>query len=223
MRRFLISSPALVLAVVALAAADDSPKAAATRQKFQKKISVEYKDTLLSAVIDDLKEKVEGLSVRPDNKGGVSNNLKITYKADNKTLAEVLNGICDKHDLGYFVISQPGNAYDGGLKLTRGKERGYADGQAPKDAKTEAKAKAKEKPKPAEKKAEVKAKEETRPAENDPAKAETDAARRLKFAKELIESKKAERARDRLEEIVKQFPKTKAAAEARELLEKLDK
>jgi len=49
---------------------------------------------------------------------------------------------------------------------------------------------------------------------------EEDAARKLKFAKSLLEDGKDEKAAERFAEIVKKYPKTKAAAEAKELLQK---
>jgi hypothetical protein len=109
---------------------DDTPKAAKTRQALKTKISVDYKETTLRDIVDDLKDQVQEkakikLSVLIDNKGGVSNNTKFTYKADDKALEEVLDEMFKKNDLGYIVISQKGNAYDGALRIVKGKERGY--------------------------------------------------------------------------------------------------
>ncbi|HTU89047.1 MAG TPA: hypothetical protein VMF69_03020, partial [Gemmataceae bacterium] len=58
-------------------------------------------------------------------KGGVSNNTKFTYKAEDKPLEEVLDEMFKKNDLGYIVISQQGNAYDGTILIVKGKARGY--------------------------------------------------------------------------------------------------
>jgi S1-C subfamily serine protease len=52
---------------------------------------------------------------------------------------------------------------------------------------------------------------------------EETAARRLKLARGLVQDGFADKAADRLQEIIKQFPKTRAAGEARELLGKLSK
>ncbi len=216
MRRFLMACPLLLVAAGALWGADDTKKAADTRKKLQTEISVTYKEALLRDVIDDLKEKVEGVTFIPDTKNGVNLNAKITYKAEKKPLEEVLNGICDKADLGYFVISQKGNGYDGSLKLTRGKERGYAEGQE----KPKVEDKPKEKPKVEDKPKEDKPKE--KPKEDDPDAKEKDAARQLKLAKQLIEEKQVEGAKDTLETIVKKYKGTKAAVEADELLKKLN-
>jgi hypothetical protein len=118
---------------VDLSAADesnDTPKAAATRKTLKTKVSVDYKDTPLSEVIDDIKDQVKekskrALGVRLDNKGGVSNNTKFTYKAEDKSLEEVLDEMFKKNDLGYIVVSQQGSAYDGTILIVKGKARGY--------------------------------------------------------------------------------------------------
>ena len=61
------------------------------------------------------------------------------------------------------------------------------------------------------------------PAAEEGDKVEEDAARKLSFAKALVEAGKVEKAQIRLRDIVAGFPKTKAAREARALLEKLEK
>lgn len=123
---------ACLAGVVELSAAgqNDTPKAAATRKLLKTKVSVDYKDTTLSDVIDDIKDQVKDkskkvLGVRVDNKGGVSNNTKFTYKADDKPLEEVLDEMFKKNDLGYVVVSQRGNAYDGTILIVKGGARGY--------------------------------------------------------------------------------------------------
>ncbi|HWG46449.1 MAG TPA: hypothetical protein VN688_27050 [Gemmataceae bacterium] len=139
MRRLVLAASlvaaCLVSGLVNLSAADkanDSPKAAATRKLLKTKVTVDYKDTTLTDIIDDLKEQIKDktkktISVLKDNKGGVSNNTKFTYKADNKPLDEVLDEMFKKNDMGYVVISQKGNAYDGALKIVKGKARGYEE------------------------------------------------------------------------------------------------
>jgi hypothetical protein len=217
---------ALLLLLPALAVADDTPKAAATRKKLDTKVKAEYKDTLFKDVLDDLKEQAD-VHFKEDTKGGVNLNAKITYKA-NKTLAEVLSAICDKVDYGFYVISNKTDAYDGSIRITRGKERGYEAGKEPdKTAATPKEKPAKEKPeKP---KPEVvkekpdKEKPEKPAAEDDPDETERIAARRLKLAKELQEDNRAEKAIEVLHDLVKKYPKTKAAEEAQKLLKDQDK
>ena len=135
MRRLVVTASlfATCLAnLVELSAAqqNDTPKAAATRKLLKTKVSVDYKDTTLSEIIDDIKDQIKDktkkvLGVRVDNKGGVSNNTKFTYKADDKSLEEVLDEMFKKNDMGYVVVSQQGNAYDGTLLIVKGGARGY--------------------------------------------------------------------------------------------------
>jgi len=128
--RLIVASCALLVFAAGLRAAD-TPKAAAARQKLKMKISVDFKDTPLKDVKDELSEAVPGLRFRLDTKGGVSMNRKITYMADNKPMDQVLDEMFKKEGLGYFVISQTGNAYDGTVLIKQGKERGYPEGEEP--------------------------------------------------------------------------------------------
>ena len=136
MRRLVVTASlfaACLAGFVNLSAADeekDTPKAAATRKLLKTKVTVEYKDTTLSDVIEDIQSQIEDkakkkLSIIKDNKGGVSNNTKFTYKADDKPLDAVLDEMFKKNDMGYFVISQKGEAYDGAIKIVKGNARGY--------------------------------------------------------------------------------------------------
>jgi hypothetical protein len=126
-------SLALVLAVLAAPArANDTPKAAKTRQLLKKKVSVDFKDTRLKDSLDEIKEQVVGLHFLIDTVGGVSMNQAITYVAKNKPVEEILAGMFKKNGLGYVVISNKANARDGFVKIKQGPERGYEKGQEPK-------------------------------------------------------------------------------------------
>jgi hypothetical protein len=209
---------------------EDSPKAATTRKKLDTPVTVDYADAPLEPdVVEDLKEQIKGLGIKLDTAGGVSKNIRITYKADKKPLRDVLDGMFRKNGLGYVVISKKGTAYDGNLLITRGSERGYPAGQEPaktavkaaKDTEAEekptAKGKTKEKTTAKEKSA---PKEET--PEDDAAKAERDAARKFGFAKTLADDGKTARAKERLKEIIAKYPNTKGTEQARELLKILE-
>jgi hypothetical protein len=120
--------------LVNLSAADDNdtPKAAVARKLLKTKVSADYKDTPLKEIIEDLQDQIKdkakkSLGVRVDTKNGVSQNTKLTYKADNKPVEEILDEMFQKNDLGYVVISQRGNAYDGTLLIVKGKARGYPE------------------------------------------------------------------------------------------------
>jgi hypothetical protein len=135
--RHLLSATALVCLCLGLALSqgraelraadksDDTPKAAATRALLKKKITVDWKDDRLEDVMNEIKEQVKGLSIRWDSKGGVSRNQKLSYTGKDVTVEAVLDGLFTKNDLGYIVISEKGNAYDGGVFIRKSKERGY--------------------------------------------------------------------------------------------------
>src|SRR5690242_4213836 len=85
---------------------DDTPKAAATRKLLKTKVTVNFKDTPLKDIIEEIQDQVQDktkkkMGVRVDNKGGVSNNTKFTYKADDEPLDELLDKMFKKNDLGY--------------------------------------------------------------------------------------------------------------------------
>jgi FimV-like protein len=233
MRRLLTISTLLVFAAAFMAVGQekkDSPKAAATRKKLEQKITVDYDETPLREVVEDLNGQIKGIGLRIDQKGGVSQNIKITYKAKNKTLKEVFAGMFEKNGLGYVVISEPG-AYDGTIMIRQGKQRGYEVGEEPaaedkaakNDEKPDAKSKTKGKAEPKDKTASKDKTETKDPPADDSDKAEKDAARKLDFAKTFIKDGKKAKAKERLDEIVSKYPSTKAAEEAKELLKKLDK
>jgi hypothetical protein len=194
----------------------DSVKAAETRKKLQGKISVEFTDTPLEEAMEELKSQVKGLGIRYD--AGVSRNLPITFKGTKLSVADALAGMFKKNGFGYLVISKEGNAYDGNLLIKQGPERGYAAGEDLDKGDSKAKDKDAKKPQSGEKTAKkAKAAPQDAP-ENDEEKMEAEAARKVKFAKELIELGKKERAKERLTELVAKYGKTKAADEAREIL-----
>lgn len=128
MRYLIAVALALVVGYVSVHAADeDTPAAARTRKLLKKKVTVDFQDTPLKDVVDELKDQVKGLLIQIDTKGGVSQNRSLTYKAEDKPLDEVLDGLFKKAGLGYYVISGKNNAYDGSIRIVAGKQRGYPD------------------------------------------------------------------------------------------------
>lgn len=132
MKRLMTLAGVLAVCVSFVQAADkakdppkDTTKAAAARKLLKTKVTVEYKETRLGDVVDDLKEQIPKLGIRIDTKGGVSQNQTVTFKADDKPLDEVLDGMFKKNDLGYIIVSKQNDAYDGTLLIKKGKERGF--------------------------------------------------------------------------------------------------
>ncbi len=203
-----------------LARADDTPKAAETRKKLATKIDVDYSDTSLSDVVADLKEKVPAMGIRLDVAGGVSRNLKITYKAKQKTLADVLDGMFQKNGYGYVVTSKEGDAYDGSIFVKQGKERGFAVGEEP--TKATAKSKSEGATKTAKKGSTPPKAKSTETDDGEAANPEQQAALKLRLAKDVLKDGKKARAKERLQDIVEKFPDTKAAEEARQILKDLN-
>jgi hypothetical protein len=126
-----------------VALADDTPAQATLRKAVKDtKISVDWKDTLMSDVAKELQDKLEedgkvkGAKVKLDNNiTGLTQNMKVTYSAKNKPMAEVLDECCKKYGLGYVILGKGGNDpkgkykkvkdADGMLLLTKGSdERG---------------------------------------------------------------------------------------------------
>lgn len=107
-----------------LKADEPSAKAQATQKMLKTKISVEFKNTRLEEVVEELKEQVKGLKIQVDSKGGVSRNSTLSFQAKETSLEEILDKMLEKNGLGYQIISNKGNAYDGLLKIVQGKDRG---------------------------------------------------------------------------------------------------
>jgi hypothetical protein len=130
----LLVAAAAFIAVPAVEAQEkDTSKAAATRKKLDTKVTVNWKDALFRDIVDEVKEMVPGVSIRLDLKGGVSNNRKFTYRAKDRPLKDVLSEMLHKEGLGWYVISKEKDAYDGTIWVKQGKEKGYPEGQEPKN------------------------------------------------------------------------------------------
>ncbi len=114
-----------VFALPTFASAEDTKKAARTRKLLQKKISIDLEDERLDDALQEVKDLVRGFTYKLDTRGGVSRNQKVTVMLKNKTVAEVLDKMFKKPGLGYYIISNTGNAYDGGIWVKQGTERGY--------------------------------------------------------------------------------------------------
>jgi hypothetical protein len=121
---------ALALLCIGVAAPDDkkpadSPIVAKTRKKLETKVSVDFKDERLKDVLKELEEKGE-VKFRLDTKGGVSQNMAVTYQAEEKSLREVLDGIFKGKGLGYIIHRKQNNSdrYEGYIDIVQGDQRG---------------------------------------------------------------------------------------------------
>jgi len=128
----------LTLGAVDRAAAQDTPAAKATRERL-KKIKVEevaWKEEMTRVIFGDLKrESDDKVSFHVDTTTGMSMNSRMSYKAKNVSIEQVLNDLADKNDFGWIVMSDKKSRYDGWviLRKGKGKERGYEAGKEPKE------------------------------------------------------------------------------------------
>jgi hypothetical protein len=116
------------LCAFSVSAADaekDSPKAAKTRELLKKKVTLSFKMEFLKDIIEEIQDQVKGVKFKVDTKGGVSQNKRMTIMCKDVTLEEALDMMLGKEDLGYIVISDSKNAYDGLIFIKMGKERGH--------------------------------------------------------------------------------------------------
>ncbi len=116
-------------------AQEESPAAKATRKRLKQKITIDWKDTRIKEAADDLKRELDGrLGIKIDNESGISNNFKVTLTAKDQPVEKILNDLCDRYELGYYVVSNPKDRYDGWVVLRKSKykERGYKEGKEPK-------------------------------------------------------------------------------------------
>jgi hypothetical protein len=122
--------------LVGTAAAQETPAAKATRKKLQQKISIEFKDTRMQDAMNEIKSELnDRISFKIDTMSGVSNNTKVSFKAEDTPAQKVLDAFCTKNDLGWFVLSDKKSRYDGWIIIKRGNERGYEKGKGPKETK----------------------------------------------------------------------------------------
>jgi hypothetical protein len=119
----LLTSAVLVLAMVVAVQAQgdkDTPKAAATRKALEIKISVDFKDTSLNEITEEIRDLVKekkGPILTWRRAAGVSGNRKFSVTAKDKSVKEILDLLLDKEGLTYTIISGANNAYDGAIEI----------------------------------------------------------------------------------------------------------
>ena len=132
----------LVVGVVLLAqsqqaSSQESKAAKATREKLKQKISVEFKEIATKDVVGDIFDAMDKpVKFKILTATGISNNSKLSFKAKDKSVEQVLNELSDLAGFGWYVVSNPdNNKVDGWImirKIDKGKERGYEAGKEPK-------------------------------------------------------------------------------------------
>lgn len=116
---------ALTVGLLTASAEDATPAAAKTKDLLKTKVTLNFKDTRLGDIVEELKEEhVKGLRIRLDSKGGVSQNRKFSLSCKETPLQEALEKMISKEGLGWVIISNKANAYDGALLIKVGTEKG---------------------------------------------------------------------------------------------------
>jgi hypothetical protein len=103
----------------------ESPLVAKTRKKLETKISVNFTDERLKDVVAELEKEAE-VKFRLDTKGGVSGNMSFTYKAEEKSVKDILAEMFKGKGLGYVIHRKQNNTdrYEGYIDIKQGDERG---------------------------------------------------------------------------------------------------
>jgi hypothetical protein len=130
MSRTIFTGLSVLLMVMPVEAQDkgktgDSPIVARTRKKLDTKLSVDFKDERLKDVVKELEEKAE-VKFQLDTKGGVSQNMSFTYKAEEKALKDVLDEMFKGKGLGYVIHRKQNSTdrYEGYIYIVQGDQRG---------------------------------------------------------------------------------------------------
>lgn len=113
-------------------AAADTPAAAFTRnQALKVRVSVDFTEIPLGDILKELAHLAEEQTERPllwAYGPGFPYDRKVTFAAKNQPLDVVLDQLLSRagEGLGYVVVSQEGDKYDGWVRLTTTGERGQA-------------------------------------------------------------------------------------------------
>ena len=91
-------------------------------------VSGDFKNVPLRDVLKEFAAQVDMQAERPvmwTYAEGVPAGTLLTYACDKKPLATVLDELCTRLKLGYFVVSENDHPRDGWVRITGGSERGF--------------------------------------------------------------------------------------------------
>ncbi len=108
-----------------------SSAAVASRKLMRERVNLDCDKTHLADVLANLQRQVKRLHFVVDKDAGVSEELPVTYKAENQRVGMVLDGVFEHLGLGYVILSEPDGAHDGWLLVRPGRERGEPEGGRP--------------------------------------------------------------------------------------------
>jgi hypothetical protein len=200
----------------------DSAAAELTRsKKLKAKISIKTENSMLRDILKEISGAVQesgagAIRIKPAPNEGITLTSRFDKEYKDKTLEEILDDLLKEKGWGYYVASaKPGDQDDGAIMLVSKPWRGSQG-----DAKSEDK---KAKKEASTKKEEDKKSMVKKDVKDSPSADEKAAAGHLSIAELYIRTKKYEKAKPVLEDIIKNHPDTKAAVEAKKLMEKLPK
>lgn len=226
MRTLLTLVALTCLSVPAFAA--DTTLAKNTRTKLLKaKITVDFKEEMLRDILDEIKGQLndQGLpTLGVKFETGVSQNQRLTIKAENKPVEEILGEILAVNKLGFIVVSKSGDRYDGWIEIRRGDERGWPAGEEPKGEElaqaTETDPEPEPKPMP-EPMPEPEEEPATRPMRDKEQLLERIANQHYSLALTYMDANRNDKARTKFEFIIEVYPDTQAATAAKDHLQEL--
>jgi hypothetical protein len=101
-----------------------SKAAVRTKGLMKARVTVAYENTRLVEVLEDLKKQVKGLRWKLDTEAGASEDLRVSYQANERRLELVLGEVFERIGLGYYIVSDRDSKDDGCLLIRPGSERG---------------------------------------------------------------------------------------------------
>lgn len=100
--------------------ATDTPEAAAMRKLLATRLAnVDIAEQRLEDALDHLKNVVKTFDYKLDSQGGVSRNVKVSYRGKDRTLSETLDGLLKPVGLETTIISGKNDADNGRLLIKR--------------------------------------------------------------------------------------------------------
>jgi multidrug efflux pump subunit AcrA (membrane-fusion protein) len=105
-----------------------SRAATASRKLMKERVNLACDKTPLPDVLANLQKQVKRLHFQVDGDSRVSDELRVTYKAEDQRLGMALDAIFEQLGLGYVILSEPDGAHDGWLLIRPGRARGEPEG-----------------------------------------------------------------------------------------------
>lgn len=122
MNRYWVGFITAFLVVVPASGADTEAATKTKSERLQVKTTVKWKDVFLKECLAELNSAIGDANlgkIEFKYDTGVSMNTRLTYSAENKSIADILTNLLATNDCVYSVISKKGDKYDGGILIKR--------------------------------------------------------------------------------------------------------